>query len=106
MVLYLGSAPKSNAAYTAIKAAMRSAKATGSLMPPAHILNAPTKMMKNLGYGAGYAYDHDEAEAFSGQTYFPDGLARQNFYRPGDRGFERELGKRLDHWSRLRESKT
>jgi putative ATPase len=105
VVLYLGTAPKSNAAYTAIKAAMRSAKATGSLMPPAHILNAPTKMMKNLGYGAGYAYDHDEAEAFSGQNYFPDGLDRQNFYRPRDRGFERELGKRMDHWSRLRQDK-
>ncbi len=105
VVLYLGSAPKSNAAYTAFKAAMRAAKQTGSLMPPAHILNAPTKMMKNLGYGAGYAYDHDQEDAFSGQNYFPDGLARQNFYTPRDRGFERELGKRLDHWSRLRQDK-
>eukprot|EP01037_Dinobryon_pediforme_P009325 gene9325-9406_t len=106
VVLYLGTAPKSNAAYTAIGAAMRAAKATGSLMPPAHILNAPTKMMKNLGYGAGYAYDHDTEDAFSGQNYFPDGLARQNFYKPRDRGFERELGKRLDHWSRLRQEKS
>jgi putative ATPase len=106
VVLYLGTAPKSNAAYTAIGAAMRAAKATGSLMPPAHILNAPTKMMKNLGYGAGYAYDHDTEDAFSGQNYFPDGLARQNFYKPKDRGFERELGKRLDHWSRLRQEKS
>ena len=106
VVLYLGTAPKSNAAYVAIGAAMRAAKATGSLMPPAHILNAPTKMMKNLGYGAGYAYDHDTEDAFSGQNYFPDGLARQNFYKPRDRGFERELGKRLDHWSRLRQEKS
>ena len=106
VVLYLGTAPKSNAAYVAIGAAMRAAHATGSLMPPAHILNAPTKMMKNLGYGAGYAYDHDTEDAFSGQNYFPDGLARQNFYKPRDRGFERELGKRLDHWSRLRQEKS
>jgi putative ATPase len=106
VVLYLGTAPKSNAAYKAIGAAMRAAKATGSLMPPQHILNAPTKMMKNLGYGAGYAYDHDTEDAFSGQNYFPDGMARQNFYNPKDRGFERELGKRLDHWSRLRQEKT
>ena len=105
VVLYLGAAPKSNAAYAAIKAAMRAAKDTGSLTPPAHILNAPTKLMKNLGYGAGYAYDHDSEEAFSGQNYFPDGLARQNFYRPRDRGFERELGRRLDHWSKLREER-
>ena len=106
VVLYLGTAPKSNAVYKAIGAAMRAAKSTGSLMPPAHILNAPTKMMKNLGYGAGYAYDHDTEDAFSGQNYFPDGLARQNFYNPRDRGFERELGKRLDHWSRLRQEKS
>ena len=106
VVLYLGTAPKSNAAYKAIGAAMRAAKATGSLMPPQHILNAPTKMMKNLGYGAGYAYDHDTEDAFSGQNYFPDGMARQNFYNPRDRGFERELGKRLDHWSKLRQEKS
>ncbi len=106
VVLYLGTAPKSNAVYTAFGAAMRAAKATGSLMPPAHILNAPTKLMKNLGYGSGYAYDHDTADAFSGQNYFPDGLARQEFYRPRDRGFERELGKRLAHWAELRQDKS
>ena len=101
-VLYLGTAPKSNAAYMAHKAAARAAKDTGSLMPPAHILNAPTKLMKSLGYGAGYDYDHEAADAFSGQNYFPDGIARFEFYRPVDRGFERELGKRLAHWARLR----
>ena len=104
-VIYLGTAPKSNAAYMAFKAAQKAAKETGSLAPPAHILNAPTKLMKQLGYGAGYAYDHDQEDAFSGQNYFPDGLARQNFYKPRDRGFERELGKRLAHWAKLREEK-
>ncbi len=101
-VIYLATAPKSNAAYTALKAAQRAAKETGSLMPPAHILNAPTKLMKAIGYGAGYAYDHDTAEGFSGQNYFPDGLARQQFYHPAERGFEREILKRLEYWSRLR----
>ena len=101
-VIYLGTAPKSNAAYTAIKAAQRSARDTGSLMPPAHILNAPTKLMKNLGYGAGYNYDHDAADAFSGQNYFPDGMERPRFYAPRDRGFEREIAKRLDYWAQLR----
>jgi putative ATPase len=101
-VIYLGTAPKSNAAYIAIKAAMRSARETGSLMPPAHILNAPTKLMKTLGYGAGYAYDHDEAEGFSGANYFPDGMPRPTLYEPKDRGFERELGKRLEYWAKLR----
>jgi putative ATPase len=101
-VIYLGTAPKSNAAYTAIKAAQRSARDTGSLTPPAHILNAPTKLMKTLGYGAGYNYDHDAADAFSGQNYFPDGMERPRFYAPRDRGFERELGKRLEHWAKLR----
>ncbi len=101
-VIYLGTAPKSNAAYTAIKAAQRSARDTGSLMPPAHILNAPTKLMKNLGYGAGYNYDHDATDAFSGQNYFPDGMERPRFYAPRDRGFEREIGKRLEHWAKLR----
>ena len=104
-VLYLGTAPKSNAAYMAHKAAARAAKATGSLMPPAHILNAPTKLMKSLGYGAGYAYDHEAEDAFSGQNYFPDGIERQEFYQPVDRGFEREIGKRLAHWARLREER-
>ncbi len=102
-VIYLATAPKSNATYRAIGAAQRAAKETGSLMPPAHILNAPTKLMKNLGYGAGYAYDHDTEEAFSGQNYFPDGMGRPDLYRPVDRGFEREIGKRLAIWAKLRE---
>ena len=102
VVVYLGTAPKSNAIYTAFGAAKAAAKATGSLMPPAHILNAPTKLMQELGYGAGYAYDHDAEEAFSGQNYFPDGMARESFYRPRDRGFEREIGKRLAFWAKLR----
>ena len=101
-VIYLGTAPKSNAAYLAIKAAQRSARETGSLMPPAHIVNAPTKLMKSLGYGAGYNYDHEAEDAFSGQNYFPDGMPRARFYEPRDRGFERELAKRLEFWARLR----
>ena len=101
-VIYLGTAPKSNAAYVALGAARRSARETGSLMPPTHILNAPTKLMKQLGYGAGYDYDHEAPDAFSGQNYFPDGMERDQFYQPKDRGFERELAKRLAHWSRLR----
>jgi len=102
-VIYLATAPKSNAAYKALSAAGRAAKETGSKMPPAHILNAPTKMMKNLGYGAGYEYDHDTEEAFSGQNYFPEGMGRPDLYRPVDRGFEREIGKRLAYWAKLRE---
>jgi len=101
-VIYLATAPKSNAQYAALGAALRAAKATGSLMPPKHILNAPTKLMGELGYGAGYAYDHDTEDAFSGQNYFPDDMPRQQFYHPRDRGFEREIGKRLAYWSRLR----
>ena len=104
-VLYLGTAPKSNAAYTALGQAKAAAKATGSLMPPAHILNAPTRLMKDLGYGRGYAYDHDQAENFSGQDYFPPGMERVAFYRPADRGFERELRRRLEHWAGLRQSR-
>ena len=104
-VVYLGTAPKSNALYVALGAAQRAAKGTGSLMPPAHILNAPTKLMKNLGYGAGYAYDHDTEDGFSGQNYFPDGMPRQDFYRPVERGFEREIGKRLAYWSKLRQDR-
>jgi len=100
--IYLASAPKSNASYKAYGAAMRSAKETGSLMPPKHILNAPTNLMKDLGYGAGYAYDHDADNGFSGQDYFPDEVGRQTFYRPVERGFEREISKRLEYWSRLR----
>jgi putative ATPase len=101
-VLHLGAAPKSNAAYAAFGAAMRAAKETGSLMPPAHILNAPTRLMKTLGYGAGYAYDHDAEDAFSGQDYFPDGMPRTRFYRPTDRGLEARIGERLREWDRLR----
>ncbi|MDP9095636.1 MAG: replication-associated recombination protein A, partial [Pseudomonadota bacterium] len=101
-IVYLGTAPKSNALYTASKAAASSAKSTGSLTPPAHILNAPTKLMKNLGYGAGYDYDHDTEDSFSGQNYFPDGMERPEFYRPRDRGFEREIGRRLESWAELR----
>jgi len=101
-VIYLGTAPKSNAAYKAYGAARRAAGETGSLMPPKHILNAPTGLMKELGYGAGYAYDHDTAEGFSGQDYFPENMDRPNFYRPVDRGFEREVKKRLDYWAKLR----
>ena len=105
VVVYLGTAPKSNAVYTAYGAARAAAKATGSLMPPAHILNAPTKLMKQLGYGDGYAYDHGTEDAFSGQNYFPDGMNREAFYQPKDRGFEREIGKRLDYWAKLRAAK-
>ena len=101
-VLYLGTAPKSNAAYVAFGQARGAARDTGSLMPPAHILNAPTTLMKRLGYGAGYDYDHDAPDAFSGQNYFPDGMARTEFYRPADRGFEREVAKRLAYWAKLR----
>ena len=104
-VLYLGTAPKSNAAYKAFKAAQKAAQGTGSLMPPAVSVNAPTKLMKQLGYGAGYAYDHDSPEGFSGQNHFPYGMARQDFYQPPDRGFEREIAKRLAHWARLREER-
>ncbi|MXO74555.1 AAA family ATPase [Altererythrobacter aerius] len=100
--LYCATAPKSNAVYKAQKAAWRSAKETGSLMPPAHILNAPTKLMKDAGYGKGYAYDHDAAEGFSGADYWPEELGRQTYYDPPDRGFEREVRKRLDYWARLR----
>ncbi|MBN9590670.1 MAG: replication-associated recombination protein A, partial [Alphaproteobacteria bacterium] len=101
-VLYLATAPKSNAVYVAQGAARRAAADYGSLVPPAHILNAPTRLMKNLGYGKGYEYDHAAAEGFSGQNYFPDDMARQRFYNPKETGFEREIAKRLDYWARLR----
>jgi len=101
-VVYLGTAPKSNAAYRAEKAATRAARESGSVMPPKHILNAPTRMMRDLGYGEGYDYDHDAPDAFSGQDYFPEGMARQRFYAPADRGFEREIAKRLAYWDKLR----
>ncbi len=103
LVIYLATAPKSNAAYTAFGEAMRMARETGSLMPPRHALNAPTRLMRDLGYGQGYVYDHATAEGFSGQNYFPEGVERENFYRPGERGFEREIRKRLDYWEKLRE---
>ncbi|MEP9356575.1 replication-associated recombination protein A [Xanthobacter sp. KR7-65] len=101
-IVYVATAPKSNAVYKAFSAAKRAAKEGGSLVPPKHILNAPTKLMKGEGYGAGYRYDHDEPDAFSGQDYFPEALGRQSFYHPVERGFEREIRKRLEYWSRLR----
>ena len=104
-VIYLATAPKSNAGYKAFKAATRSAKETGSLSPPMHILNAPTKLMKGQGYGSGYDYDHDAPDAFSGQDYFPDGMGRQKYYEPPERGFEREIRKRLDYWAKLRQTR-
>jgi putative ATPase len=100
--IYLATAPKSNAAYKALGRAMGSAKEHGSLSPPKHILNAPTRLMAEEGYGKGYEYDHSAEEAFSGQNYFPDGMARETFYDPPDRGFEREIRKRLETWARLR----
>jgi putative ATPase len=100
--VYLATAPKSNAVYTAFKGAMRAAREHGSLLPPKHILNAPTKLMKEEDYGSGYRYDHDEADAFSGQDYFPEKMGRQTFYDPPDRGFEREIRKRLDYWAKIR----
>ena len=103
--IYLATAPKSNAVYAAQKAAFRSAKETGSLIPPANILNAPTKLMKDVGYGKGYTYDPDTAEGFSGDDYWPEGMQAQTYYEPVDRGFEREVRKRLDYWERLREQK-
>jgi putative ATPase len=101
-VVHLALAPKSNAVYVAYKAAREAARKTGSLAPPAHILNAPTRLMKEQGYGEGYAYDHDAPEAFSGQDYFPEGMRRPVFYVPVDRGFERELRRRVDHFAGLR----
>ncbi len=100
--IYLATAPKSNAAYTAYKASRKAAKDYGSLLPPKHILNAPTKLMKDEEYGSGYQYDHDAPDAFSGQDYFPESMGRQTFYDPPDRGFEREIRKRLDYWAKLR----
>ncbi len=101
-VTYLALAPKSNAGYAAFKNAMRAAEKTGSEPPPKHILNAPTALMKDQGYGAGYAYDHDAEDGFSGQNYFPDGMKRGVYYTPVDRGFERELKKRIDFFAKLR----
>ena len=104
-VLYVATAPKSNAGYAAFGAAKQVAKSAGSLVPPKHILNAPTNLMKSEGYGRGYSYDHDTEDAFSGQNYFPDALPRQQFYNPPERGFEREVRKRLDYWAKLRKEK-
>ncbi|WP_333824087.1 replication-associated recombination protein A [Pinisolibacter sp.] len=101
-LVYVATAPKSNAVYTAYKAATRAAKEAGSLPPPKHILNAPTKLMKSEGYSEGYLYDHDQPDAFSGQDYFPEKLGRKRFYDPPERGFEREIRKRLEYWARLR----
>ena len=103
--LYLATAPKSNAAYAAQKAAWASARETGSLAPPANIINAPTKLMKDLGYGAGYSYDHDAPDGFSGDNYWPDGMAPADFYRPVDRGFEKRIAERLAWWDERRRAK-
>ena len=100
--IYMATAPKSNATYTAFKAATRAAKEFGSLLPPKRILNAPPKLMNDEDYAAGYRYDHDEPEAFSGQDYFPEKMGRKSFYEPPDRGFEREIRKRLEYWAKLR----
>ena len=104
-VVYLALAPKSNAVYTAYKAARAAARDTGSLMPPKHILNAPTKMMKEIGYGSGYSYDHDAEDGFSGQNYFPDDMKRPVYYLPPERGFERELKKRVEYFAKLRDKR-
>jgi len=100
--LYIATAPKSNAAYKAQKAAFKSARDTGSLMPPMNIVNAPTSMMKKLGYGHGYTYDHDAEEGFSGDNYWPDEMTPQTYYEPVERGFEREIAKRIEYWNKLR----
>lgn len=100
---YLATAPKSNASYMALKAAKKAAKETGSLMPPKHAMNAPTKLMKQEGYHLGYKYDHDTPEGFAGQNYFPDAMERLEFYKPVERGFEREINKRLAYWRKLRD---
>ncbi|MBV1798099.1 replication-associated recombination protein A [Siccirubricoccus sp. G192] len=105
LVVHLGTAPKSNAVYVAWGEAQRAARETGSLMPPKHILNAPTGLMRDLGYGRDYAYDHDAEEGFSGQDYFPEGMRRRQFYRPTDRGAEAAVRERLERWAALRERK-
>jgi putative ATPase len=105
-VIYVATAPKSNAVYVAYGEAMRTAKQAGSLLPPKHILNAPTQLMEAEGYASGYEYDHDAPDAFSGQDYFPEALGRQKFYDPPERGFEREIRKRLDYWAKLRKERS
>ena len=104
-VVHLATAPKSNAVYKALGAARKAAKETGSLMPPAHIRNAPTKLMKDLGYGKGYAYDHDAVDGFSGQDYFPDGMDRRVFYAPRGEGREAAIKERLERWAELRKAR-
>jgi putative ATPase len=106
VVVHLAAAPKSNAVYTAFKAAQRAAKETGSLTPPAYIRNAPTRLMKDLGYGKGYAYDHDVEGGFSGQNYFPEGMERQVFYRPKGEGVEARIKERLERWAEMRKSRS
>jgi putative ATPase len=101
-VVYLALAPKSKAAYAGFSQARQAAKKTGSAPPPKHILNAPTGLMKDQGYGEGYLYDHDQPDGFSGQNYFPEAMARGIYYLPGDRGFERELKKRVEYFAKLR----
>jgi putative ATPase len=101
-VIYVATAPKSNAAYHAYGEAMRTVKESGSLLPPKHILNAPTRLMRSEGYGDNYRYDHDSPDAFSGQDYFPEQLGRKKFYHPTERGFEGEISRRLAHWAKLR----
>lgn len=103
VTIYLATAPKSNAGYKAFKSAMATAKQAGSLPPPKHILNAPTQLMADKGYGEGYVYDHDAEEGVSGQNYFPDEMARQSFYRPTNKGLEREISARLAEWEKIRE---
>jgi putative ATPase len=105
LTVHLATAPKSNAVYTAFGAARKAARETGSLMPPKHILNAPTRLMKDLGYGSGYAYDHDAEGGFSGQDYFPDGMERRTFYQPRGEGAEARIKERLERWAAARESK-
>ena len=105
-VAHCATAPKSNAVYTAWKAALRLAKDTGSVAPPKHILNAPTKMMKSLGYGDGYQYDHDAADGFSGQDFWPDEMARVTLYAPKEAGRERAIAERMARWAALREGRT
>jgi putative ATPase len=102
LVIFLATSPKSNASYKAWKLAQKTARDAGHLMPPKHILNAPTQLMKDLDYGKGYVYDHDTQEGFSGQNCFPESLERPSFYQPAERGFEREIKKRLAYWDRLR----
>jgi putative ATPase len=106
VTVHLAAAPKSNAVYVAFKAAQRAARETGSLMPPAHIRNAPTRLMKDLGYGKGYAYDHDVEGGFSGQNYFPEGMERQKFYQPKGEGVEARIKERLERWAEMRKSRS